>query len=77
MILILSIKLKCDNIIRKEVDNMEEKYNDLIRKINEKIDEIEDKLHLLDMIDKWEDKTRLAYELRTQELNDLKDILKE
>lgn len=56
---------------------MEEKYNDLIRKINEKIDEIENKLHLLDMIDKWEDKTRLAYELRTQELNDLKDLLKE
>lgn len=62
-----------DNVIYDLVD----KYDKLIEKINDKINYVQECKFQIDMIDHWDAGDRLAYVLRGQELNNLKDLLKE
>lgn len=44
--------------------------------IEKKIEDLEDKLFLIDMIDRWEEKDREAYSKYSKELRQYKELLK-
>lgn len=44
--------------------------------IEKKIEDLEDKLFLIDMIDRWEEKDREAYSKYVKELRQYKELLK-
>lgn len=69
-----------DNVIYDLITQygvIEEKHNDMKEKTKEKLDWVEDAMFQLDMIDRWTDGDKLAWELRNQEKKHLEEILNE
>ena len=54
---------------------LEEKYQDLLEKIKKRLDEVEEHEFQIQMIDRWDDRDRLADTLLSREIKALKSFL--